>query len=148
MKTAKILSLGYPGRFLLLALLVVTGTALLHAAEDAQVDPHSVPVVNGGIGPCSVGFTVRDSAGSPIYNAKIKVHIAYGFLGVHKLDLEVGTNIDGKARFDGLPRKARETLHFKASKGDQVGGAFYDPAKSCKAEHSIVLLKPDSSSQP
>jgi hypothetical protein len=133
---------------ILLVLLVVTGASALLAAENTAVDPHSVPVVNGGIGPCSVQFTARDASGSPLYDAKIKVHIAYGFLGVHKLDLEVGTNIDGKARFDSLPRKVKEALEFKASKGDLEGTALYDPAKTCKAEHSIVLLKPDNSSQP
>ena len=131
-----------------LALLVVVGTSALLVAENPAVDPHSVPVVHAGIGSCSVQFTATDGSGSPLYDAKIRVHISYGFLGVHKLDLEVGTNIDGKARFDGLPNKTKQALEFKASKGDREGTAFFDPAKNCKTEHSIVLMKPDNSSQP
>ena len=57
-------------------------------------DPHSVPVVDGGIGQCSADFTVTDAEGAPVYAAKIKVHIAYGFMYARKLDLEVGTNAD------------------------------------------------------
>jgi hypothetical protein len=135
-------------RISLALLVLVLGACALLVAENPAVDPHSVPVVHAGIGSCSVQFTARDGSGSPLYDAKIKVHISYGFLGVHKMDLEVGTNIDGKARFDGLPNKTKQALEFKASKGEKEGIAFFDPVKNCKTEHSIVLMKPDSSSQP
>src|ERR1017187_7415815 len=52
-------------------------------------DPKSIPAVDGAIGPCSADFTVTDAAASPVYAAKIKVHIAYGFMNARKLDLEV-----------------------------------------------------------
>jgi hypothetical protein len=111
-------------------------------------DAHTVPSVDGGIGPCSVLFTVTEAAGgAPVYDAKVKVHIAYGFVRAHKLDLEVGTNIDGKARFDGLPNRVKQALHFEASHAGQEGSAVYDPADGCKAEHTIVLSKPGSSPQ-
>jgi hypothetical protein len=117
--------------------------ALLLALPSARaaVDPHEIPVMDGGIGPCSATFTVIDNAGTPIYGAKIKVHIAYGFLSAHKLDLEQGTNIDGKARFTGLPSRTKHTLIFQATQGDRQGIASVDPATTCQADLKIVLEK-------
>jgi len=104
-------------------------------------DPKSVPVIDGAIGNCSYDFTVNDTAGAPVYAAKIKVHIAYGFMYARKLDLEVGTNIDGKARFTGLPDRTKRGLFFEASEGDRTGNAFVDPATTCKSQFTVVLRK-------
>jgi hypothetical protein len=104
-------------------------------------EPKSVPVIDGGIGPCSYDFTVTDAANAPVYAAKIKVHIAYGFMYARKLDLEVGTNIDGKARFTGLPERTKRGLFFEASEGDRTGNAFVDPATTCKSQFTVVLRK-------
>ena len=109
------------------------------AQSPAPVDPKSIPVIDGGIGPCSADFTVTDAAAAPVYAAKIKVHIAYGFLYLHKLDLEVGTNASGQARFTGLPDRTKQGLFFRASEGGREGSAFVDPAKTCKAELTIQL---------
>src|SRR5271169_6291769 len=73
-------------------------------------DPKAVPVIDGGIGPCSADFTITDNAGAPIYAAKIDVHIAYGFMYLRKLDLEVSTNVEGKARFTGIPDRLKRGL--------------------------------------
>lgn len=119
--------------------------ALLASAQTktAATDPKTVPVIDGSLGSCSADFTVTDEAGGPVYNAKIRVHIAYGFMNAHKLDLEVGTNADGKARFEGLPNKLkRGGLTFYASHDDQEGSAFVDPAATCKAQLTIPLRKP------
>jgi hypothetical protein len=110
-------------------------------ATASQPDPKSVPVVDGGIGPCTADFTVTDEAGAPLYAAKIDVHIAYGFLSAHKLDLEVGTNADGKARFTGLPNRVKRGLFFEASLGDRTAQAFDDPAVNCKAQFTLALRK-------
>jgi hypothetical protein len=104
-------------------------------------DPKSIPVVDGAIGPCSADFTVTDAAGAPVYAAQIKVHIAYGFMSAHKLDLEVGTNSAGKARFTGLPDRLKRGLYFEASEGDRAAEAFDDPAISCKAQFTVALRK-------
>ncbi len=107
-------------------------------AKDAQ----QVPVIHGGAGPCSVDFTVTDANSKPIYAATIKVHVAYGFLGSHRQDLQVGTNYEGKARFTGLPKKVKaDTLYFVASQGDLSGVSIYDPTKTCTASQTIVLTK-------
>jgi hypothetical protein len=110
-------------------------------AQTPPVDPKTVPVIDGGIGPCSAEFTVTDTAQAPVYAAKISVHIAYGFMYLHKLDLEVGTNASGKARFTGLPDRTKQGLFFRASEGGREGSAFIDPAKTCKAELTIELEK-------
>jgi hypothetical protein len=104
-------------------------------------DPKSIPAVDGAIGPCSADFIVTDAAGSPVYAAKIKVHIAYGFMNARKLDLEVGTNSDGKARFTGLPDRLKHGLYFEASEGDRTAEAFDDPVKTCKAQFTVALRK-------
>ena len=111
----------------------------LHSQTSAAVDPKTIPIVDGGLGPCTADFTVVDPDGKPVYAASIKVHIAYGFLNAHKLDLEVGTNADGKARFTGLPDKTKQGLFFRASEGNREGSAFDDPAKTCKAVFTTAV---------
>jgi hypothetical protein len=113
----------------------------LQAQSTSSADPKSVPVIDGGIGPCSADFTVTDAAGAPVYDAKVRVRIAYGLMSFHKLDLEVGTNAAGKARFTGLPDKTKQGLFFRASQAGREGTAFDDPAKTCKAELTIALGK-------
>jgi hypothetical protein len=95
--------------------------------------------VDGGLGPCTADFVVTDSSGSPVYGAYVRVHLAYGFMGVHKFDLEVGTNAEGKARFIGLPENPKQGLFFRASEGNREGSAFDNPVKTCKAQFTIVL---------
>lgn len=116
---------------------------ILAASAQAQTpDPKSIPVIDGGIGPCTADFTITGTDNKPVYLAKIKVHIAYGFASTRKLDLEVSTNVDGKARFTGLPDRAKRGLFFEASEGDRIGNAFDDPSKTCQAQFAITLRKP------
>ena len=115
---------------------------LLTAAVAQTPDPKSVPVIDGALGPCTADFTINSPDNKPIYLAKIKVHIAYGFLSAHKLDLEVSTNVDGKAKFTGLPSSVKRGLFFDASESDRTGNAFDDPANTCKAQFGITLRKP------
>jgi hypothetical protein len=111
----------------------------LHAQQAP--DPHQIPVMDGEAGPCSVAFTVTDVKGAPVYDARIRVHIAYGFAGVRRLDLEAATNVDGKTQFKGLPEKVKGgTLIFRASQGKRDGSAIYDPAKNCSGQQSSIVL--------
>jgi hypothetical protein len=131
-------------RFLILAFIFLAASlAFSQTAASSAPDPHAVPVMDGGIGPCTADLTITDSAGAPVYAAKINVHIAYGFLNAHKLDLEQGTNVDGKARFIGLPDRIKHGFYFRASAGDRSGEAFDDPANTCKAQFTIALRKKD-----
>ena len=115
---------------------------LLTAAVAQTPDPKSIPVIDGALGPCTADFTITGTDNKPIYLAKIKVHIAYGFLSAHKLDLEVSTNVDGKAKFTGLPSSVKRGLFFDASEGDRTGNAFDDPSKTCQAQFTVTLRKP------
>jgi hypothetical protein len=91
---------------------ILVAAALL---SRAQAQSEKVPVIQGGAGPCSVELTVLGADGKPVYAATVKVHIKYGFGGMRKLDLEAGTNSDGKVKFAGLPdRVQRPPLEFHA----------------------------------
>jgi hypothetical protein len=98
--------------------------------------------MNGDAGPCSVAVTVIDSEGKPIYAATVKVYIAYGFAGIRRLDLEAGTNSEGRVKFTGLPARVhRPRLEFRASKEELAGVATYDPSAECQAEREIAVIK-------
>jgi hypothetical protein len=105
--------------------------------------------MDGGAGPCALQVTVTSADNKPVYDAKVKVHIAYGFGGFHKLDLEAGTNAEGKVKFVGLPARVRRPpLEFQATKDQLAGVLTYDPATECQAKHDIVLDKPKPSQAP
>ena len=59
--------------------------------------------MDGGAGPCLLDLRVTGTDAKPVHAATIKIHIAYGFGGIRRLDLEAGTNSDGKVKFTGLP---------------------------------------------
>jgi hypothetical protein len=126
-----------------LALVILGVTALQAQSTPAQtaqpIDPKTITEIDAGLGPCSADFTVNDSSGSPIYNAKIRLHIAYGRLNLHKLDLEAGTNAGGKARFIGLPDKSKEGLFFRASAGAHETSVFDNPSQTCKKAFTVVV---------
>jgi hypothetical protein len=126
-----------------LALVILGVTALQAQSTPAQtaqpIDPKTITEIDAGLGPCSADFTVNDSSGSPIYNAEIRLHIAYGRLNLHKLDLEAGTNSDGKARFIGLPDKSKEGLFFRASAGAHETSVFDNPSQTCKKAFTVVV---------
>jgi hypothetical protein len=71
---------------------ILLAAALLSRAQ-APAPNEKVPVIQGGAGPCSIELTVRGTDGKPVYAAAVKVHIAYGFGGIRKLDLEAGTKL-------------------------------------------------------
>jgi|ERR1700677_646698 hypothetical protein len=115
------------------------GGSVARVAQGA--DPKTIAVVDAGLGSCTADFIITDDAGAPVYAANIRVHIAYGVMSLHKFDLQVGTNAEGKARFVGLPENAKQGLFFRASEGDREGSAFDNPSKTCKAQFTVVLRK-------
>lgn len=100
-----------------------------------------IPSIDGGLGPCSVDVTVKKPGGKVVDGAKVTVHIAYGFLNVRRLDLEVPTNMDGRARITGLPNNLKHGLLLHGAKDNLLGTAFVDPAKNCEAKHELVLVE-------
>ena len=130
-----------PSTVPIFVLVVVLTVGLTPAHAQQTPDPHQVPVMDGEAGPCSVAFTVTDVKGAPVYDARIRVHIAYGFAGVRRLDLEAATNVDGKTQFKGLPEKVKGgTLLFRASQGKRDGSAIYDPTKNCSGQQSSIVI--------
>jgi hypothetical protein len=127
-----------PFSLIVLPFLFLTGS-ILQAQSSSAPNPNTVPVIDGGIGPCTADFTINDNSEKPIYDATIQVHISYGLFGAHKLDLQVGTNVNGKARFTGLPSKTKQGLFFQASKSGRSGSAFDDTAKTCQAQFTVAL---------
>jgi hypothetical protein len=123
--------------------LAAVGHSQTNSTRAAEVaEAKTIPVIDGAAGPCSADFTITDASGAPVYAAKVSVHIAYGFMSIRKLDLEVGTNADGKARMTGLPDRIKHGILFHASEGDRTGEAFDDPANTCKAQFPITIRKP------
>jgi hypothetical protein len=102
-------------------------------------DKPDVPSIDAEAGPCSVEMTVTSESGKPVYAALIRVRVLYGFLGIRRVDLEVGTNAEGKARFVGFPQDGERVLHFRAAKGGLKGDAVHSTAQNCDARHLIIL---------
>ena len=111
------------------------GTTSAQAAEK-------VPSMDGGAGPCALDLTIVSADAKPVYAAIVKVHIAYGFAGIRRLDLEAGTNSEGRVKFTGLPARVhRPPLQFIAAKDGLSGMATFDPESECQASHKIMLQK-------
>ena len=108
-------------------------------APLAADDSPEVPVVDGALGSCKADFTVKDEAGKPIYNAKIRITLKYGFLNKRKTELEVGTNSDGKARVTGLPNLPKRPLEFEIKSGTVSKAVTDDPSTTCNAVYEVTL---------
>ena len=118
-----------------LALGLLFAPAILAAQQSVPV-----PQVNANLGPCTVDFTVSEKADQPLFNAEISVKIAYGFMGVKKMDLKVGTNNEGKARFVGLPDKVRKPpLEFVVNAKGMTKTVNYWPSVKCQARYSVIM---------
>ncbi len=101
------------------------------------------PAISADLGPCSADFRVTDMAGKPLYNAKIQTQVRYGFLGARKLDLEIGTDSNGLARFVKLPAQAKKgPMTFTITYQDWNAEFSYDPVTNCHAEYVVPLGKP------
>jgi hypothetical protein len=128
-------------RFLLAGLLVTFILCFVNKSffnTQAQ-NSADVPVLKGGAGSCTADFVVTDSSGKGVYDAKIAIQIKYGFMGLRKLDLTIGTNFEGKARVEGLPEQFKGSAEFKVSHGDQSKTVPYDPQANCHPRHEVVL---------
>jgi hypothetical protein len=127
-----------------LALLQVMICVAQEAPPPAQ--PHDVPVIQANLGDCSVEIKVTDTALKPVYKADISTQLRYGFGGFHHLDLEVETNIDGRARFEGLTNKARMPLAFDVLYESRYAVVVVDLTQKCHAVERSVL--PDKRPEP
>ena len=130
-------------------LILASGLLTTAPAQSNQTPPaQPVPTIDGGLGRCSLELTVTTADGKPAAAASVKVHIAYGFGGFHKLDLEAGANVDGKVKFTGLPSRVRRPpleFHASSEKDQLAGNATFDPTTDCHAQRNIALVKPTAS---
>ncbi len=102
-------------------------------------DQPKVATVDAGIGSCKANFFVKDGSGKPIYNSKISVLIKYGFMNLRQTDLEAYTNVDGQARFTGLPNFSKKPLEFNISSGTVSKTVTDDPVEKCDAVFDVTL---------
>lgn len=115
--------------------------------KNAQSNPsEKVPEISGNLGGCSVEIHVIDSAGKPVYGAQVSVHIRYGFGGFHRLDLQIGTNTDGLARFVGLTDRARMPLSFYADYHGRETVVPVDLRQNCHQKQDAAI--PDKPAPP
>ena len=100
----------------------------------------SIPTVDAGRGSCSVDFRVTDSNKQPIYHATVYVKIKYGFLGLRRMELQVDTNADGRARVTGLSFKTRkEPLSFRIWYREAAKTVLHYPAVDCNKHYDVTL---------
>jgi hypothetical protein len=132
----------------------VLGFAFIALLVGAQTQPNQnpagekpsassqIPVIDGAVGPCSLELTILGADAKPVYNATVKVHVEYGFGGFHHLDLQAGTNAEGKVKFTGIPIKVHHPpLEFDATKDQLEGSIDYDPSATCHAQLPLKLDK-------
>jgi hypothetical protein len=114
--------------------------------QKASSSEQKVPEISGNLGGCSVEIRVIDSAGKPVYSAQVSVHIRYGFGGFHRLDLQIGTNSEGRARFVGLSERARMPLSFYADYQGRETVVPVDLRNNCHQKQDAAI--PDKPSPP
>jgi len=108
-------------------------------AQQPQPKPPDVTVMKAALGgTCSADFAVKDAAGKPVYGAMVHVRVRYGFGGVKRADLEVGTSSEGKARVEGLPDKARP-MTYDIAKDDKKAEVTQDVSSTCRATFDVTL---------
>jgi len=103
--------------------------------------PTDVPSITAGPGPCTADFLVVDATNKPVYDAKVHVKVMFGFMGKRNTDLEIGTNSDGKAHFEGLPNKVKKPLEYTIKSGDLTKTVINDPAAECHPYFNVTLAK-------
>jgi len=101
--------------------------------------PPDVTVMKAALGgSCSAEFTVKDEAGKPVYGANVHVRVRYGFMGVKRADLDIGTSSSGKARVEGLPDKAKP-LEWEIQKETKRASAEQLVEDTCNAKFELTL---------
>jgi len=120
---------------MLLALFLLTAALSQQAAEPPKPE---VPALKAGLGTCAADFVVKDADGKPVYQATIHGRIRYGALNVKRMDVEVNTNDQGKARIEGLASKAKPIV-YDVQKDDAKGSVTQDVGTGCLASLQVAL---------
>lgn len=123
-------------------MLTATVFALFTFFTFAQQPPEppkpELSTISARLGICTADFTVTDADGKPVYAATVHVRIRYGFLSLKRMDLEVGTNSDGKARVEGLPLGGRR-LTYDITSNTRKTTVEQDLTNNCHAIYQVSL---------
>ena len=122
-----------------LCVLLLASVCYAQNQPQPKTPPGQVPVISGDLGDCTADFRVTNVKMKPVYNAKLSVEIKYGFGGFHRSTLEVYTNAEGKARFEGLPRKSRGPLSFTVDYHDRKTAVIVEPRDNCHGSYTAIL---------
>jgi DNA-binding beta-propeller fold protein YncE len=106
-------------------------------SQEGSAKP-DLAAINARLGNCAADFTVTNASGAPVYAATIHVRIRYGFMSVKRMDLEVGTGSDGKARVEGLPEKAKP-LVYDVTKDNLKATVEQDLSTTCRGTYPVTL---------
>ncbi len=121
----------------MLAALVLA--AILQVRQTPPASNTDVTTMKANLGGmCTADFTVKDADGRPVYGAVVHVRVRYGFMGVKRADLEIGTSSEGKARIEGLPDKAKP-FAYDVKKDDKAATAEQDVEKNCHGMFELTL---------
>ena len=122
---------------MIIATIALAAAALVQqpVAEPPKAD---LAVISARLGGCAADFTVKDADGEPIYAATVHVRIRYGFLGIKRMDLEVGTDSAGQARVEGLPDTVKP-LTFDIQKADMTATVEQTHLSDCRATYEVSL---------
>src|SRR5436190_5913818 len=119
--------------------MIIAAVTLALALVAPQPKESDVTLMKAKLGgSCSADFTVKDAGGKPIFDALVHVRVRYGFAGVKRADLEVGTSSEGKARIEGLPDKAKP-MSYEITKDDKKAEVTQDVSTTCRATFDVVL---------
>jgi hypothetical protein len=119
-------------------MLIALFIAAMFAQQPAETPSPEPVVIKAGLGSCAADFMVKDPAGNPAYAATIHVRVRYGVMSVKRMDLEVSTGSDGKARVEGLPAKAKP-LTYAIEKAGAKATAEQNVVKDCQAKYDVSL---------
>jgi hypothetical protein len=117
---------------------MLLGFVLIALLQQPTEPKPEVAVLKAGLGTCTAEFTVKDADGKPVYLATIHTKIRYGALSVKRMDLEVSTNDEGKARIEGLPNKAKPFV-YEIEKAGMKATVSQDVATGCEAANQVTL---------
>ena len=123
----------------LLLCVLLCGLVLAQDQPKPKAVSNEIPKISGDLGECTADLLVTDVRNKPFYNAKISTEIKYGFGGLHRNTLEIYTNSDGRARFEGLPRKSRGPLSFTVNYNGRATAVVVEPRDNCHGSYTAIL---------
>ena len=112
---------------------------LAFALPLLAADPPQVATVSADLGECTAEIRVTDSHMKPVYKATLSTQVRFGFGGFHRTDLEVGTNVDGRAIISGLPARMKRPLDVTASFEGRNAIVLVDTGDNCHGTYNAIL---------